>query len=47
MGFLTVNQGSSLSEEEYAYNLRLNLRPRSKFLNGLAISDGMFFLVLQ
>ena len=33
-------------EEEYAHNQRLNLSPRSKFLGGLAISDGMFFLVL-
>ena len=29
------------------HNQRLNSSPRSKFLDGLAILDGMFFPVLQ
>ena len=47
MGFLTVNRVLSLSEEEYAHNQKLKLSPRSKFLDGLVISDGTFFPVLQ
>ena len=37
----------SLSEEDKTHNQRLSLSPMSKFLDELAISDGMFFLVLQ
>ena len=37
----------SLSEEDKTHNQRLSLSPRSKFLDELAISDSMFFLVLQ
>ena len=37
---------TSLSEEDKTYNQRLSLSPRSKFLDELAISDEMFFLVL-
>ena len=37
----------SLSEEDKTQNQRLSWSPRSKFLDKLAISDGVFFLVLD
>ena len=37
----------SLSDEDKTHNQRLSLSSRSKFLDELAISDGMFFLVLH
>ena len=37
----------SLSEEDKTHNQRLSSSLRSKFLDELAISDGVFFLVLQ
>ena len=43
MGFITV---LSLSEEEKTHNRGSNLSPRGKFLDGLAISDSLFFPVL-
>ena len=47
MGLTTVNWGYDLSEKNKTHNQRLSLSPRSKLLDELAISDGMFFLVLQ
>ena len=35
------------SEEDKTHNQWLSSSPRSKFLDELAISDGVFFLVLQ
>ena len=35
------------SEEDKTHNQWLSSSPRSKFLDELTISDGMFFLVLQ
>ena len=37
----------SLSEEDKTHNQRLSSSPRGKFLDELAISDGVFILVLQ
>ena len=36
-----------MSEEEKTHNRGLNLSPKSKFLDGLVISDSLFFPVLQ
>ena len=36
-----------MSEEENTHYRELNLSPRSKYLDGVAISDRLFFPMLQ
>ena len=47
MGFLTVNLGLKLVRGENTHNQGLNISPRSKFLDELAILENLFFTVLQ
>ena len=47
MGFLTVNLGLKLIRGEKTHNQGLNISPRSKFLDKLAITESLSFIVLQ
>ena len=47
MGFLSVNLGLKLVRGEKTHNQGLNISPRSKFLDKLAISESLSFTVLQ
>ena len=47
MGLLTVNLGLKLVRGEKTHNQGLNISPRNKFLDELAISESLFFTVLQ
>ena len=47
MGFLTINLGLKLVRGEKTHNQGLNISPMSKFLDELAISESLFFTILQ
>ena len=47
MGFLMVNLGFKLVRGEKTHNQGLNISPRSKFLDELAILESLSFTVLQ
>ena len=46
MGFLMVNLDFKLVQGEKTHNQGLNISPRSKFLDELAISKNLFFTIL-
>ena len=47
MRFIMVNLGFKFVRGEKTHNQRLNISPRSKFLDELAILESLSFTVLQ
>ena len=47
MRFLKINLGLKLVRGEKTHNQGLNISPKSKFLDKLAITESLSFIVLQ